>query len=140
MDNFEPQFRHSTPKESPAYQRSVIHHEFFHMMDERMGVMRKDPAWAALNPPSFKYGSGGAKMRTNGVGDLNSDIPGFITKYGTSAIEEDKAELYAHLIIDPVFVANEAKSDPVLTKKIALLKSRMAKYHPTFSAKFWPKK
>ncbi len=124
---------------NPNYQRNVIHHEFFHMMDYRMGKLSRDPEWAKLNPKSFHYGSGGAKMRDPKVGVLTSEIPGFLTMYGTAAIEEDKAELYSHLLIDPDFVAKQAAKDTVLAAKIALLKSRMSAWDPVFNADFWTK-
>ncbi len=124
---------------SPLYQRSVIHHEFFHMMDQRMGKIWKDPEWAALNPKDFKYGDGGKNMRTGGVGNLTTEIPGFLTKYGTSGIEEDKAELFAHLIVSTKFVMDQAEKDPVLKSKIDLLKKRMAEYDAGFNDTFWPK-
>lgn len=110
---------------NPSYQRSVVHHEFFHMLDYRSGQMRKDPDWAKLNPSGFKYGDGGSKMRTSGVGNLTKEIPGFITRYGTSAIEEDKAELFAHLMIDPEFMAERVAADPFLLAKSELLKKRL---------------
>lgn len=124
---------------APDYQRSVIHHEFFHMMDYRMGKMRIDPEWSALNPKGFKYGTGGEKMRTSGVGNLTTEIPGFLTPYGTSAIEEDKAELFAHLIVNTKFVVDQASKDAVLASKIALLKKRLESYDAGFNADFWPK-
>ncbi|MBI1333663.1 MAG: hypothetical protein GC165_12380 [Armatimonadetes bacterium] len=123
---------------SPSYQKSVIHHEFFHMMDYQMGRSEVDREWVAMNPPEFQYGSGGAKMRTSGVGNLTKEIPGFITMYGTSAMEEDKAELYAHLIVDPKFVLDQAKTDAVLASKIALLKKRLFAFDSLFGQKFWP--
>lgn len=124
---------------SPGYQRGVIHHEFFHMMDYRMGKLKVDPEWAALNPKDFKYGEGGAKMRTSGVGNLTKDIPGFLTLYGTSAMEEDKAELFAHLIVSTKYVMDQAEKDPVLAAKIELLKKRMKEYDAGLNDDFWPK-
>lgn len=122
---------------APDYQRSVIHHEFFHMLDFRMGKLKTDPEWIALNSKEFKYGSGGKNMRTSGVGNLTTDIPGFLTPYGTSALEEDKAELYAHLIVSTKFVADQAAKDRILSAKIALLKKRMQDYDAGFNLNFW---
>ncbi len=124
---------------SDSYQRSVIHHELFHMLDYRMGKLRKDTEWMALNPKDFKYGSGGHNMRTAGVGTLTDQIPGFLTIYGTSALEEDKAELFAHLIVNTKFVSDLAPKDKVLQSKIDLLKKRMNEFDSGFDSKFWPK-
>lgn len=122
---------------SPHYQRIVIHHEFFHMLDWRMRFLDRDREWAKLNAADFHYGSGGDKMRTSGVGELTDTIPGFLTPYGTSAAEEDKAELFAHMIVDPEFVRKRAASDPVLQSKIDLLKARLKKFDPNVGDEFW---
>lgn len=119
------------------YQRSVVHHEFFHMIDQRMGILYTDPEWAALNARDFKYGSGGAKMREPGVGNLTKEIPGFLTRYATAGVEEDKAELFAHLIVSSEFVAERAKSDSVIAAKIVLLKKRLSEFHAGFNDEFW---
>ncbi len=119
------------------YQRVVVHHEFFHMVDWRMGTLAPDYLWWSANPTSFHYGTGGANMRTSGVGDLTDTLPGFLTMYGTSAVEEDKAELFAHLIVDGDFVARRALVDPVLAKKISMLKVRMLKFDQAMDEQFW---
>ncbi len=124
---------------APNYQRTVVHHEFFHMMDQRMGAMRKDPEWAALNPQGFSYGTGGQNMRDGNAGTLRKDIPGFLTQYGTAAVEEDKAELFGHLIVNNKFVTDQAIKDAVLAGKIALLKKRLEKFDPDMGEKFWGK-
>lgn len=124
---------------APSYQRGVIHHEFFHMMDFRMGKFKSDPEWLALNSKEFKYGSGGKNMRTEGAGNLTADIPGFLTPYATTALEEDKAELCSHLIVSTKVVMDRAAKDPILAAKVALLKKRMESYDPGFNAYFWPK-
>jgi len=50
--------------------------------------------------------------------------------YGTAAVEEDKAELFAHMIVDGSFVKDRASHDPVLAAKVALLRERLAKFDP----------
>lgn len=121
----------------PDYQRVVIHHELFHMIDQRMGTMRRDPEWAELNPKDFRYGDGGHLMRTNGAGELTDKLPGLLTPYGASAVEEDKAELFAHLLVNPDFVQRQAEKDPVLAKKIELLKKRLLNFDENMGASFW---
>ncbi len=114
----------------PHYQRTVIHHELFHFLDREMGRMKRDPTWAELNPPRFRYGSGGKNMRTHGVGELIDTIPGFLTPYGTAAIEEDKAELFAHLVVDRDFVEKQMAVDEFLRQKVAMLRQRLRSYFP----------
>lgn len=124
---------------NPSYQRSVIHHEFFHMVDWRMKRLNPDAQWEKLNLTGFKYGSGGAKMQTGNVGALTDQIPGFLTQYGTAAVEEDKAELFAHMIVDPEFVKERSDKDPVIKAKIGLLRDRLAKFDPAMGDEFWKK-
>lgn len=125
---------------SSAYQRSVIHHEFFHLIDELQGHLRVDPEWAALNPKGFKYGNGGENMRTSGVGNLSDKLPGLLTPYSGSAIEEDKAELYAHLLVDRDFVLQRMNSDSVIAAKVDLLRRRMKKWDSDLGDAFWESK
>ncbi len=123
----------------PAYQKRVIHHEFFHMLDQRMGKLYVDPEWSALNPASFHYGSGGKNMRTSGVGVLTDSIPAFLTPYGTAGVEEDKAELYCHMIVDAEFVRARVAKDSVLAAKVGLLRQRLKAFEATFDDAFWGK-
>lgn len=110
---------------APHYQQTVVHHELYHMLDFRKGTLTPDPEWAKLNARGFRYGDGGDKMRDSGAGDLTASIPGFITAYGTSAVEEDKAELYGHLMCDREFVLACAAKDPIIKAKVALLERRL---------------
>ncbi|HVT13335.1 MAG TPA: putative zinc-binding metallopeptidase [Fimbriimonadaceae bacterium] len=121
------------------YQRTVIHHEFFHLVDKRMRLLDTDMEWSRLNPSGFHYGDGGSKMRTLGVGELTDKIPGFLTPYSTSAIEEDKAELFAHMIVDGPYVRKRASADPILAAKIALLRQRLTRFDPNMGEPFWSK-
>ncbi len=121
------------------YQQTVVHHEFFHMIDQRLRQMRVDPEWSSLNPTGFKYGTGGKNNRTTGIGELTKEIPGFLTIYGTTAVEEDKAELFAHMIVDPDFVMERTKTDSALASKVALLKKRLSQFDPGVTEAFWPK-
>jgi hypothetical protein len=119
------------------YQKIVVHHEFFHMLDYRMHNLYRDREWVALSPAGFEYGDGGAKMTTPGVGELTDKIPGFLTMYGTSGQEEDKAELFAHLIIDADYVARRATVDPSVAAKVVLIKQRLKAFDPGFDDRFW---
>jgi len=121
----------------PDYQRVVIHHELFHMFDQRMGQMKRDPEWSALNPTDFKYGDGGHNVRNLGAGELTDKLPGLLTPYGGAAVEEDKAELFAHLLVSPNFVLARMGQDSVVAQKVSLLKRRMAAYDPSLDERFW---
>jgi hypothetical protein len=123
---------------SPIYQRAVIHHDFFHIVDYRDdGQLDSDQRWAELNPQSFKYGRGGAQMQDDPFSGLPSSIPGFLTGYATSAIEEDKAEIFAHMMTDYEVVRKRATTDRVIHKKVLMLKSLLARFCPDMDEVFW---
>lgn len=125
-----------------TYLRKVIHHEFFHIIDYRDDVLLyEDERWAKLNPPDFKYDRGGGK----GVQDkadtsvLTDKYSGFLNHYSTTGVEEDKAEVFANLILDGTYVADRAKKDKVLAMKVGRMKELLTKFCPDMNQKFWAK-
>jgi len=123
----------------PDYGRHVIHHDFFHMIDEYDSPDgRVDRAWEKLNLPNVKYGNGGWFMQKGNVGALRTDLPGFLDEYSTSAVEEDKAEIYSHLITSRDFVLERTKLDPVIASKVERIKSLIVAFEPQMGATWWP--
>lgn len=124
---------------SRPYMRKVIHHEFFHIVDLRDdGQLYADDDWRALNPPDFRYGTGGRnaqELRSTSV--LTDQYPGFLNHYSTTAVEEDKAEVFANLMVDPVYVRNRATEDPVLRAKVERMKQILARFSPELTDVFW---
>jgi hypothetical protein len=144
--NAVPDFEHDTlylevarGNHSPDYLRAVIHHDFFHMIDYRDdGRLDQDEPWTRLNPPGFRYGDGGHNAQDLASTSLLTDrYPGFLNHYGTTALEEDKAELYAHLIVQPREVDRRARQDPFLHAKIRRLKRLLADFCPQINDSFW---
>ena len=92
----------SRGRNSKRYQQKVIHHEFFHIIDYRDdGMVYQDERRAALNPNTFKYGGGGRSaegLQTTSL--LTTQFPGFLDHYSTTGVEEDKAEVFANLIVE----------------------------------------
>jgi len=116
---------------SPAFLRRLLHHEVFHFIDlAEDGEVLRDPAWERLNPPGFRYGSGGRTMREPAASALSREFPGFATRYATSAIEEDKAELFAFIVTEPAALRAMARDDAYLAAKIARLEASIAKLVP----------
>jgi hypothetical protein len=123
----------------PEYGRHALHHDFFHMIDQwDTPNGREDPDWKALDPPATPDGPGGWKMQTAGVGALRADLPGFITRYATAAVEEDKAEVYGHLLTSTAFITGRADLDPILAAKVRRIKALVAAFEPTMDASWWP--
>lgn len=122
----------------PNYGVHALHHDFFHMIDEwDTPNGRQDPGWKALD--DRPEGPGGWNMQKKGVGALRTDIPGYITQYATAAVEEDKAEVYGHLLSSPWFILGRAAMDPILAKKVARIKALIAAFEPAMGPDWWPK-
>ena len=125
---------------NPAYARKTIHHEFFHLLDNQSrGNKGEDADWAALNPPEFRYGEGGraALSNPNITTEFSDLTPGFLSRYSTSDVEEDKAEVFAFLIVRPNSVAERVRSDPVVRAKVARIKAQLIAFSPDMDNSFW---
>jgi hypothetical protein len=97
---------------------SIIHHENFHMADFQGDMStRIDPNWAALNQANFQYGTGGEDMQSQDVTQWDDRIVGLLNRYSTSAIEEDKAELFAAFMWAPNDLRLRASRDAVIANK-----------------------
>ncbi len=121
------------------YVRKVIHHEFFHMIDWRDdGAVYSDRSWMGLNPKGFTYGDGGVNAQDDPTVSLHTEAaPGFLNRYSMSGVEEDKAELFAHLLVEPAFVARRSKQDAFLGAKTARLKELLRDFCPDLDDEFW---
>lgn len=141
-----PDFEHDTlyldvgTNDQPAiYLRKVIHHEFFHIVDYRDdGRLYEDERWKSLNRPDFKYGKGGSSaLGVPTTGELTTKYSGFLTHYSTTGVEEDKAEVFAHLIVNAAVVADRAARDEILAEKVNQMKSLVQTYCPEADSGFW---
>jgi hypothetical protein len=96
-----------------------------------------DPRWSQLNLSGFSYGDGGVNMRVSTCAGSGSVAPlsGFLNKYSTSAIEEDKAEVFAAMLRLPSALFNSP--DECLRKKATLLRERLSACCPEMDAAFW---
>ena len=124
---------------SKLYVRKVLHHEFFHIIDWRDdGKLYQDKKWARLNPNGFRYRAGGAAAQTDPKESLTTGkLPGFLSKYSTAGVEEDKAEVFAHMMVDYASVWKRAEEDAVLEKKVRRMKSLLNRFSRSMNAEFW---
>lgn len=141
-----PDFEHDTlyydvarGAENPAYQRKVIHHEYYHLIDLRDdGRLYRDERWAALNTAGFKYGTGGKNAQeVADTGTLTDKYPGFLNHYSTTGVEEDKAEVFALLMMDRAYLTGRSEKERVLAAKVARMQEIMKKFCPEIDGKFW---
>ena len=127
---------------APIYQRHVIHHEFYHLIEEEFNRTPywKDTRWARLNPKRFRYGKGGDKVQSDSsVYLFTHPAPGFINLYAMSALEEDKAEIYASLFVCPEYerITSWTEKDPILFSKIKYMKRFLERLDQTMDESYW---
>lgn len=126
---------------SAAYARRVIHHEFYHMLEQELfgSAYYIDPDWTILNNSTFSYGNGGAFSRKGSLSGYDHPITGFINGYAMSGIEEDKAEIWTILWLDYNWqkVYPMLKADCVLISKINQLINQMAERTEALPVSFW---
>jgi hypothetical protein len=82
-------------EDNDAFQRHCVHHELLHYMMLLVNGYAPDKDWASLNPPGFKYGTGGRYARSSNSSVLNHPKLGFVDGYAESAEPEDMAEIQA---------------------------------------------
>jgi hypothetical protein len=121
------------------YLREHIHHELFHFIDWNDDwQLYSDEEWAELNPPSFSYGSGGINAQGDPeAGLLTDQYPGFLNRYSMAGVEEDKAEVFAHMIVSHVAVASQAKEDPIVCAKTMRMTKLLHDFCPQMDESFW---
>ena len=124
---------------SELYVRKVIHHEFFHIIDFMDdGQLYSDERWAALNPKGFKYGAGGSTaQKDSSMSLVNNRVAGFLNKYSTMGVEEDKAEVFANMVVNPNVMELRAKQDKVIKAKMRRMTELLEAFSPETDKTFW---
>lgn len=121
------------------YMRKVVHHEFFHIIDFRDdGLLYQDERWGLLNPDKFKYGDGGKNAQSlSETSVLTDKFPGFLNHYSTTGVEEDKAEVFANMIVEPRHVEDKTRKDPVFDNKVHAMKELLSSFCVQMDKQFW---
>lgn len=136
-----PNYRHTLlldVQAEPAYLRRLVHHEVFHFVDYADdGIVLADRRWEALNRTGFAYGYGGRDMRGPEATPMREDLPGFVSLYATSALEEDKAEIFAFMMARPDAMRRLAARDEVIAAKMAYVTSVVSALAPNVDESFW---
>jgi hypothetical protein len=123
---------------SSEFLKRLLHHELFHFVDYADDdQLQRDPEWEKLNDHFFSYGSGGRFLREPGSARFEPDGRGFVSKYSRSALEEDKAEIFAFLMTKPRAMAELAERDRVVATKILRVKSQVIRLLPALDERFW---
>jgi hypothetical protein len=126
----------------PRYSRHVVHHEFYHMLEQEWNgsAYYKDQEWSKLNEKGFVYGTGGSEAY--GRGDVWSFVhprPGFLNLYSTYGLEEDKAEVWAVLFVPENWslVKDSVAEDPILRAKVGYMREFGRSKSSAMDEKFW---
>lgn len=120
------------------YQRHVIHHEFFHMIEQEFNgdAFWFDKDWNSFNPANSRYGNGGMMSQSSSINyyEMNHPSEGFINLYSKSGLEEDKAEIFATLFVEKEYqkVSEWMKNDEVLKNKVEYMKNSLLKHDQDF--------
>jgi len=125
-----------------SWTRQIIHHELFHLIDWKDGILYQDPEWEKLNPSEFKYGSGGISLQKPSdwtAGQPDTSLKGFLNRYSMSGLEEDKAEIFAHMMANYKAVNSRAEADPIIKAKMSQMKKLLYQFCPAFNENFWSK-
>jgi hypothetical protein len=94
----------------------VVHHEVFHMLDKETD----DHAWQNLDPPEFVY-------RDPAPLDESKRPIGFVNNYATTNEREDRASTFEYMIGQPEKLCAIERVDPIVAKKVRLVRARVAK-------------
>jgi hypothetical protein len=117
-----------------TYRISTYHHELFHCIDTRLWTRNpSDSSWMMLNPPGFQYYA----SRLMDYSRVSNQYPGFVSVYARSSCMEDKAETYSFIMTNLHEMEQRALDDPILQKKIDLLKTRLRTFAPEIDEHFW---
>ena len=114
-------------------QKRGFHHELFHCIDYYDDLLRhRDPSWEHLNNPPFAYSA-----EWNTQVDACISYNGFITNYSMTAVQEDKAELYSHMIVHFKDLQVLAQYDHVLKKKMSRMERLLSNFSGKYDLSFW---
>lgn len=115
------------------YLPEAFHHELFHFIDWQMGFAEHDPEWKGLNDPQYPYRGQGLEKKLYS----ETESIGFISSYAQTSIAEDKAEVFAYLIVQASTVEYYAKRSQVLQRKVDCIKRRLQDFCPEINKDFW---
>lgn len=103
-----------------------LHHELFHRIDRQddLGGIQFDPGWTRLNPDGFRYG------------DLRRR-EGTVSRYARTSRAEDKAEIFAHMIVNDGTLAALLAKDSVVAAKVDVMEKILLDVSPRFDEEFW---
>jgi len=118
--------------------RWMIHHELFHVLDRALvNTPDAERRWASLNSPGFQYGGQELRDALDVTGENpggEPEVPGFIDHYAMVSPQEDRAELFACMVLQPERLRALAAADGIVDAKCRLLESDLRQFDAGFAA------
>ncbi len=114
-------------------QRHNIHHELYHMLENQAGFSWAGDLWGSMNVPGFQYEYPRPRQRSaNPLNYYAPSIPGFVTDYSMKSPDEDRAEIFASLMVENQnrIVHKWIKNDAILKRKVEILKQTLTDFCP----------
>ena len=102
----------------------ALHHEIFHMLDYADDWTTLDLMWETLNPEGFRYAEGSAAREAG----REEPTPGFLTAYSMTSMGDDRAEIFAALVLTPHMVSARASGDRALQRKANIIRPMVEQY------------
>ena len=123
---------------SSAYRHKVVHREFFQLIAAASRDGSGDAGWVALNPAGTLYGRGKPVAPGDNAGAvITHPTAGFINAIAQTSVDEDKAQIFANLMVNDLKTRLLLRQDTVLVAKIQLLKEQLRQFCKEADASFW---
>lgn len=129
--------RYGGKEKNVDYVAKTIHHELYHYMDWMIDgkIYGGDPEWEKLNVKEFSYKDGGKNYRV-AQDFAEGEIPGFFNFYSTTAVEEDKAEVFKYVIVENKKILEH--KDEIVRAKAMFIKEELTKFDKEgVTAEWW---
>lgn len=96
------------------YQEHIFYHELYHYMEFTKRGGFHDADWQQ----KFSDGYG----MNNSDWNIGSGDYGFVSGYAQTKPEEDRAEIFAHMMADPAAAKNKAEKDNIVQQKMEYIR------------------
>jgi hypothetical protein len=126
-------------------QRHNVHHEIFHVIDFELQRQQflDSISWEALNPLGVEYSKEEARMieKNRAYHFSAPEQIGFITLYARTSALEDRAEVFASLMVSSQYkiAMRWMRVDSVLKSKIEYIQKVMKNFIPDWNEDYWLK-
>ena len=108
------------------YFERVIHHELFHIIQNKFESIFDEKIWSNFNDKAFEYAECSTCSNRLGL-DLYNETNGFLTEYSKSIASEDMAEVFSFIMTDKLKIKNIVNKDSILSNKIEFIKNGIKK-------------